>query len=284
MHRVLGIQRYPLKSAVAERLTEVGLGKHGLVGDRTWVCLDEDGTVGSAKQPRLWAGLLEITAWLEAASNELMVTVPDGVPTAAGSPAADAALSAHLRRSVRLTRTAPSQASRHHQWPDEPGVIPDWAEAEPGGEEMVAVRDSSSDGRFYDHGTVHMITTGALTRLHSEHGAEVDPIRFRPNLIVDLEQDPEPGQQIWVGSQAVLEVTVPTPRCVIPSLAHGHAPADRALLRTLARHHRMEVPGFGRATCFGFYADVTHPGPIKTGDPVTVSDHRSILVTETLPR
>jgi uncharacterized protein YcbX len=107
--------------------------------------------------------------------------------------------------------------------------------------------------------------------LSAEHGSEVDPIRFRPNLILDLPADPEPGQRIALGSDVVLEVSVPTPRCVIPSIAHGRAPADRTLLKTLAQHHRIDVPGFGRATCFGFYADVRAAGAVRTDDPVHVS-------------
>ncbi|GAA0942479.1 MOSC domain-containing protein [Actinocorallia libanotica] len=275
MEEVLGIRRYPLKSAAAEDLIEAELGEHGLSGDRTWACLDADGTVGSAKQPRLWAGLLAVGARLEAAPDEVAITVPGAATVLAGSPEADAAVTALLGRPVRLTRTAPPRALRHHRWPDEPGMIPDWADAAPGGEETVAVRDGSGDGRFYDFGVLHVVTSGALARLRAEHGAEVDPVRFRPNLVVGLDEDPEPGQRLRIGSHAVIEVAVPTPRCVIPSLSHGRAPGDRTLLRTLARHHRREVPGFGRATCFGFYAAVVRPGPIRTGDPVAATGDQS---------
>ncbi|WP_106399700.1 MOSC domain-containing protein [Actinocorallia populi] len=271
MHRVLDIRRYPLKSAGAERLREVELGEHGLAGDRTWVCLDADGTVGSAKQPRLWAGLLTVGARQEAASGRVVIAVPGGTPAFAGSPEADAAVTAFLGRPVRLSRTAPPGASRRHRWPDEPGMIPEWAAgAEPGGEETVALRDGSGDGRFHDFGALHIVTTGTLARLRSEHGAEIDTSRFRPNLVIDLDEDPEPGQRISLGPEAVVEVTVPTPRCVVPSLSHGPVPEDRALMRTLARHHRTEVPGFGRAACFGCYAEVVRPGRIEIDDPVMV--------------
>lgn len=149
-------------------------------------------------------------------------------------------------------------------------MIPEWAvDAEPGGDTVFDVR--AADGRFFDFGAVHLVTTGALERLSAEHGSGVDATRFRPNLILDLPTDPEPGWRIALGPEAVLEVTVPTPRCVIPSLAHGRTPADRALLKTLAQHHRIEVRGFGRATCFGFYADVVAVGAVKTGDRVTIT-------------
>jgi uncharacterized protein YcbX len=149
-------------------------------------------------------------------------------------------------------------------------MIPEWAaDAEPGGEAMVDVR--AAEGRFFDFGAVHLVTTGALEQLSSEHGRKVDPIRFRPNLILDLPGDPEPGRRIEIGPDTILQVVVPTPRCVIPSLAHVGNPADRRLLKTLAGHHRRDVPGFGRATCFGFYAEVIAEGKIKAGDRVHVT-------------
>lgn len=272
MYRVLGIRRHPLKSAAAEHVAEAFVGRHGLDGDRTWTCLDADGTIGSAKQPRLWGGLLEVSAAFAPEDGGVTVTVPGHEPAAAGSPDADAAVSDWLGRPVRLTRTAPSQLKRHHWWPDEPGMIPEWAaDAEPGGDDIVNVR-SSADGRFFDFGALHLVTTGALAHLGAEHGAAVDPARFRPNLILDLPADPEPGQRIAIGPDLVVQVSVPTPRCVIPSLAHAPAPADPGLLKTLARHRRIDVPGFGRATCFGFYADILAIGTVTAGDAVEVAD------------
>lgn len=276
VNRVLGIRRYPLKSAAAEHVEEAVIGKHGLDGDRTWTCLDADGTIGSAKQPRLWSSLLEVAAVYAASSQEgsggeVAITVPGRSPAAAGGPEADAAVSAWLGRPVRLTRTAPRQPRRHHWWPDEPGMIPEWSsDAEPGGEALVDVRAGRGDGRFFDFGAVHLVTTGALDHLSAEHGVAIDPIRFRPNLILDLPSDPEPGRRIALGTEVVLDVTVPTPRCVIPSLAHGPVPVDKTLLKTLAQHHRIEVPGFGRATCFGFYADVVEAGTVRTDDPIQI--------------
>ncbi|GAA2140358.1 MOSC domain-containing protein [Glycomyces algeriensis] len=276
MNRVIGIRRHPLKSAAAEHVAEAFVGKHGLDGDRTWTCLDADGTIGSAKQPRLWGTLLAVSATYQPAQGDraraVHIAAPGAAPAQAGTPEADAAVSAWLGRPVRLTRNAPQQLKRHHWWPDEPGMIPDWvADQTPGEDDTVAARHDAEGGRFFDFGPVHLVTTGALERLDNEHGSEVDPARFRPNLILDLPADPEPGQRIAIGPDAVLEVAIPTPRCVIPSLAHGDAPADRALLKTLAAHHRIDVADYGRATCFGLYANVLAVGSIATGDRVTVA-------------
>ncbi|MEV0608179.1 MOSC domain-containing protein [Polymorphospora rubra] len=91
----------------------------------------------------------------------------------------------------------------------------------------------------------------------------------RPHRHGALDDDPEPGQRLRIGADLVLSITGPTPRCVVPSLAQpGGVPADPGLLRTLARHHRMPVASYGRATCFGWYASVVEPGTVRVGDPV----------------
>ncbi|WP_335992030.1 MOSC domain-containing protein [Glycomyces sp. MUSA5-2] len=268
MNRVLGIRRHPLKSAAAEHLDRTRVGKHGLDGDRTWVCVDADGTIGSAKQPRLWGALLDVDAAYDPDRDDVLITTPNGLSGTAGTPEADAAVSEWLGRPVRLTRTAPQQLKRHHWWPDEPGMIPEWAaDAEPGGDAIVDVRHDASDGRFFDFGSLHLVTAGALDRLSAEHGAAVGSVRFRPNLVLDLPDDPEPGTRLTIGEVPV-EVLVPTPRCVIPSIAHRGNPNDPSLLKTLAKHHRRDVPNFGRATCFGFYAEILAEGVVQVGDEV----------------
>ena len=39
-------------------------------------------------------------------------------------------------------------------------------------------------------------------------------------------------------------------------------------LSTLARQYRIQVPGLGRAACFGTYADVVQPGRLEVGQLV----------------
>jgi uncharacterized protein YcbX len=249
MRKLLALRRYPLKSAIGESLEAADLELTGLAGDRTWACVDDD-SVGSAKHPRRWGRLLEVGAELH--DDELTLRV--GTATVfAGSEAADAALTQHLGRPVRLTRTVPDGARLHRVMPDDPGMVPDWmAGAQPGDESVGPVGGLERFGRFTDFGAVHLVTTGELARLSERRGgAEVPPSRFRPNLILDLPQDPAPGDELRLGD-VVLRVAQPTPRCIIPGLGHGALPADLTVLRTLARHYRTEVPGVGRAACFGW--------------------------------
>lgn len=267
MRKLLALRRYPLKSALGESLEAADLEPTGLAGDRTWACVDDqDNSVGSAKHPRRWGRLLEIGTTLQ--DGELTLQI-GAAAVGAGTAAADAALSGHLGRPVRLTRTAPDGAQLHRVMPDDPGMVPTWmAGARPGDESAGPVGGLERHGRFVDFGAVHLVTTGELARLEERRGgAEVSASRFRPNLILDLPQDPAPGDELRLGD-VVLRVAQPTPRCIIPGLGHGALPADLTVPRTLARHYRIDVPGIGRAACFGWYAEVLQPGRLEVGQAV----------------
>ncbi|MGW0433607.1 MOSC domain-containing protein [Micromonospora sp. NPDC003197] len=265
------MHRYPVKSAQGETLEVADVEPGGLRGDRTWACLDAvDGTVGSAKHPGRWGRLLDVGTNLrdDADGPDLMLRVA-GSEVRAGTAEADAVLSAHLGRPVRLSRQLPPDAKLHRQLPDEVGLVPEWMhDARPGQETLTAVGNAQLDGRFVDFGAIHIVTTGALSLLGQQLGrTEVTAARFRPNLVIDAAHDPEPGQELRMGD-VVLRVVVPTPRCVVPGLGHGQLPADRLLLSALAKHHRVSVPGLGRAACFGIYAEVVRPGRLRLGERV----------------
>lgn len=269
---VVGLLRYPLKSARGEHLPSVAVDRDGLRGDRAWACVDlADGTVGSAKHPGRWGRLLEVGAQLDASagSAELTLTVR-GYRCTAGSARADAALSEHLGRPVRLTTDVPEQARLHRRLPEDEGLVPEWVAGATAGQELVTeVSGARPGGRFVDFGAVHLVTTGALAALSGQLGrADVDATRFRPNLVLDAPRDPEPGEELQIGD-VVLRVVLPTPRCVVPGLVPGaDAPVDRQLLGGLARHHRRAVADLGRAACFGVYAEVLQAGQVAVGQRV----------------
>src|SRR5690348_1158022 len=110
MQTVVGLVRYPLKSAQGERLESADVDHDGVHGDRAWACLDDsDGTIGSAKHPRRWGRLLDVGATLrDGAGNPALVVTVDGRSLLAGTADADAALSSHLNRRVRLSQDVPA--------------------------------------------------------------------------------------------------------------------------------------------------------------------------------
>lgn len=273
MSHVTALMRYPLKSARCEHLSAAVLEGTGVRGDRSWACVDPgDGTVGSVKHPRRWGRLLEVAASYrdcdDPHDDTVLLTV-GATRAAAGTPEADAALSSLLGRPVRVTADVPADARLHRLLPDQPGLVPDWmAEAAPGEELVTRIAGARPGGRFVDYGAVHLLTTGALYDLARRRGGPVDPLRFRPNVVLDAPADPPPGTVLRIGD-AVLRVILPTPRCVVPGLRHDRdSNADPTLLGVLARSHRVEVGGLGRAACFGVYAEILQPGEIDVGQPV----------------
>ncbi|HMC70507.1 MAG TPA: MOSC domain-containing protein, partial [Mycobacteriales bacterium] len=83
-------------------------------------------------------------------------------------------------------------------------------------------------------------------------------------------------EQQWVGralriGDVELSVTAPTPRCVVVALAQQDLAGDAEVLRTLARHNRVDVMGTGLFACLGVYASVVRTGRIETGNPVELT-------------
>jgi uncharacterized protein len=266
------IWRYPLKSAQGESLTQVFFGSDGPAGDRSWACVSADGVTVSAKNPRRWGRMLYVVATLitTADGEETVVRVPGGEPLRAGTSEADEALSRWLGAAVRLTREVPREPRLHRLWPKEPGMIPEWASnAEAGEEEITEIGGATQGGRFVDFGAVHLVTTGALDALKYE-GAPADVRRLRPNLVLSLDREPVPGDRLQVGRDVTLRVLVPTPRCAIPAAAQpGLKPAPE-VLRAIGRR-RVDIPGFGRAACFGTYAQVLSAGDVAVGDQANIA-------------
>jgi uncharacterized protein YcbX len=265
------IWRYPLKSAQGETVTDVFFGPDGPAGDRSWACISADGIVVSAKSPRRWGRLLQVTATLLTGNrgDVVLVQVPGSEPLRAGTAQADEVLSGWLGQQVRLTSEVPAQARLHRLWPKEPGMIPEWAAARAGDDQVTQISGARPGGRFVDFGAVHLVTTSGLAELQRE-GVTADVRRFRPNLVLSLEREPAPGDCIRVGPEVTLRVLVPTPRCAIPGAAQPGLESAPELLRAISRH-RLEIPGLGRAACFGTYAEVLSPGTVTLGDPAMIA-------------
>jgi hypothetical protein len=81
----------------------------------------------------------------------------------------------------------------------------------------------------------------------------------------EVRAGPAPGDLIRAGEGVMLRIVVPTPRCAIPAAAQPGLERAPEVLRAIARH-RIEIPGLGRAACFGTYAQVVSPGTVAVGD------------------
>ncbi|MEV7543952.1 MOSC domain-containing protein [Streptomyces sp. NPDC089915] len=277
MGTLVAVRRYPVKSMLGEALTSVRVTEGGLDGDRAFAVLDGAGAVGSAKHPRKWGRLLHCRSG-SAGPGEAKVELPGGDVLRAGSAELDERLSGLLDRPVRVSDEPTGSGLLERAVPAYEGGLPEALRASASvdgtGEEITAGRVAA--GTFFDFGRVHLVTANSLRRLRGTHpGGDFDPRRFRPNLVVDLPGGPGFPEDGWTGGtlrigRALFRVTVPTPRCAVPNLAHGELPADPGIMRTVAREHRVPVLHLGRLSCVGVYLEVLEPGEVRTGDAVTV--------------
>lgn len=113
---------------------------------------------------------------------------------------------------------------------------------------------------------VHIVNLASLRELERVAGRAVDPLRFRPNVVVDgLEPWAEFGwldKQIAIG-EVRLGVFDRTVRCAATNVDPKTAARDMAIPAILERT-------WGH-TEFGVYARVIDGGTLSIGDPVTVA-------------
>ena len=265
------LRRYPVKSMLGEDLAAADVGESGLAGDRRLAVVSRrTGKVASAKYPRLWRGLLTLSA--EAAGGAARITLPGGRTVRSTDPDIDEVLSALLNEPVTLTATPPPGASLDRAVPD--AVLRDGVKAEVPAE-LIEIGAGAPPGTFVDFAAVHMITTATLDRIAGlSPYRRARPERYRPNIVVRTEgtgfaENDWLGRCLRIGGGVVLRVIARTPRCAVPTLAHGGLPRDAEALRVLARHNRVRpLPELGPEPCAGVYAEVLRPGRIRAGDPV----------------
>lgn len=148
--------------------------------------------------------------------------------------------------------------------------------------ESLELSQQAPGDSFLDYAPVHLITTATLAAVSDAAGTPPRPRVFRPNLILatpgmsGYAENDWVGQQLAIGGQVRLEIFLPTPRCAVPTLAHGQQPGDPQVLRALARSNRIPVEGFGLQTCAGVYAKVVTPGRIRVGDKVCIGPATAI--------
>ena len=134
-------------------------------------------------------------------------------------------------------------------------------------------------GTFQDVAPLTLMTTASLRAARAlHHDGDWDDRRFRSAILLDVPGDGFEEQE-WVGRRLVLgadedgaeiEVAAPTPRCVMVTLPQQDLAADTDVLRTLARHNRVDVLGSGLFACLGVYAMVVRPGRASVGAEVTL--------------
>jgi hypothetical protein len=277
--RIAEIWRYPVKSMGGERLAATPLGRRGLPGDRAWAVRDEErgGIRGAKKIP----ALMQCSARYLAEPTDARVpapeiTLPGGETLRADAGNAAARVSAAVGTQVTLWPLQPESDLAHYRRgaPDttdvaaelraifgrEPGeALPDLSVFPPD-----LFQYESPPGTYFDAFPLLLLSEASLARLQTlAPASRVDVRRFRPNFVIATSESGFPelawaGKRLRVGD-AVFEVGVACPRCVMITHGFGDLPKDPGLMRTLVR----EAAGI-----FGVYASVAEPGAVRVGDAV----------------
>ncbi len=276
---VAALRRYPVKSMLGEDMDAGDVTFTGLAGDRQLAVVSRaTGKIASAKFPRLWRDLLTLSAAAAddpAADGAVRITLPEGKIVWSSDAGVDTILSGLLGEPVTLTATPMPGAALDRAVPE--AVLRDGVDAQVPAE-LMEIGGGGPPGTFLDFAPLHLLTTSTLDRIAelSPHG-RADLERYRPNIVIrtagaGFTENDWLERILQIGDDLVLRVIARTPRCAVPTLAHGPLPRDPDALRVLARHNRVEpLDSLDPEPCAGVYAEVLRPGRIRTGDPVRLA-------------
>ncbi len=262
--------RYPVKSMLGERLSEAEIGLKGIIGDRAWALRESNGRIVSAKK---WANMLGFRASYEGTPQPgelapVKITLPDGGSVHADDPGASDVISSYLGRPVKLEHARPDEHSRAEIDPatvfGDIGV----ANVTPGFTEAT-LPDSFGlpHGTFFDSAMIHVLATGTLEYMRSLIGpdAQLDPRRFRPNIVVETDprltgfvEDEWLGGTLESGTVKIVSLQQAL-RCVMTTHQQSELVRDLRILRTAAQQHNAKL---------GLFASIGAPGKVRIGDPV----------------
>lgn len=227
------LYRYPVKSMRGQTLDAVPVYWHGLAGDRRYAFVR---TGNTSRFPWLTGRevpqLLRYSPYLgegDPGNVAVRVRTPEGGDFAVE----DAALCAEL-------------AARH-------------------GAEVQLLHSSRG---IPDSAAVSILGAASVRAIGEQAGVKLDPIRFRPNVLVATTNDRPFEEEGWIGGllifgdrpdSARVRVNRKDVRCMMVNLDPEQAEQNPAVLRTIVRE---------RETCAGLYASVEAIGTIQIGDPI----------------
>lgn len=269
--RVSELWRYPVKSMLGERTSQLAITNRGALGDRAWALRETaTGRIASAKRyPQLlaWHARYEVEPTL-ATPGRIQIILPDGRMIHPEDPDASAIISDTLGHSVRLENQPTSD--------EKTGIDPATVFGDVPVSEMKAEWTAESMPDFFqlmkdtflEIGAVFLLASGSVEHLRKLQGgtAQIDRRRFRPNVYIESEaeygdfvEDHWLGGALHIGDGVKFEDFQPTVWCVTSTLAQEELPRDLSILRTVAQYHRG---------CLGVYATISASGLLNVGDEV----------------
>ncbi len=118
---------------------------------------------------------------------------------------------------------------------------------------------------LFDAFPVSVISLQTVAAVSDLVGRELDPLRFRPNIVIDA-----PGlefpEEAWIGREvriggARVRLDVRDTRCMVINFDPHTAERDPAVLRAVAQQ---------RENCAAVYGSCVEPGEVRVGDDLVV--------------
>lgn len=237
--RVVAVHCYPVKSMAGEDLVEAHLGWHGIAGDRRLAFLREDDPSGlpwlSAREaPAALGYRASYVADEDVDRGRAVVLTPSGKQLPVASPELLEEMVELSGRSLRLVRL--------HR------------------------------GAF-DAMAISIISTSSIASVGGVVGRELDPRRFRPNVVIEsFDEHPYPEDR-WVGDLLVfggtpeaarVRINRRDPRCSVVGVDPDTLEVDRGVLGAIVRE---------RKNLCGVYGSTERTGSITVGDVIRRRKH-----------
>lgn len=228
---MVALYRYPVKAMAAEPLYSADVGWNGIVGDRRWAFVRE-GLEGNGFP---WLTIRQVPRMALYKSRLVDPDMPEKSDTTVTTPSGsemdvlDPALAAELGHAARVIR--------------------------------------QSRGSF-DAMPLSLISTQTLAALGESVGLELEPRRFRPNIVVDCPGSTQFPEDEWVGTTVRLgamrmRIDRRDKRCVVTNVDPDTAERNPAVLRAITGLRQQYL---------GVYGSTVDPGLISIGDEVVLSD------------
>ncbi|MCD9624424.1 MOSC domain-containing protein [Rhabdothermincola salaria] len=254
--RVDELWRFPVKSLQGERVDSLSLAAGGIEGDRAWALVD--GATGKLLSAKRHAALFHGRATTE--GDQVVVVLPTGAEFVAGDPEGSRFASEWLDREVELRHVDPATEVAYEMTFDPPNDAA----------EMIDI--PAPAGSFLDLAALHLVSTATLARARAEDpDLDWDVRRFRPNVVIELDEGADPGaaftEDTWVGRQvevdgATVAVRMATVRCAMPLRGQPGLEPQPGMYAVMEALHANHI---------GVYADTVRPGPIRVGGELALA-------------
>lgn len=260
---VTELYRYPVKSCRGEPLTEASLDARGIVGDRAFVVVDENGTFLTQRD---LPHLCRVVPTVDHTSVTLRAPGMDDLEFAIRTGSGDYVVTIWNDRCLAV---------------DQGDAVADWLERALGVparlvrladrfvrpvDPLYAVRPTDQL-HFGDGFPLLLLNQASLDDLNRRMGAPLPVDRFRPNIVVrGAEAYAEDGwRQLRIG-EGTFHVVKPCSRCAVTQVDQETGAQGKEPLRTLASYRLTPA----KQVLFGHYLIHAGDGVIRVGDPVDV--------------